>query len=396
MTDFVHEYGIIIVSLAAITCLVVGPRAGAQQIALPDSPLDGQKVFVEKGCVKCHSIMGKGGKVGSDLAKTQASRSPAGIVAMMWNHVSDMSKALQVWQAIPKLDEDELASLIAYLYSISYFDEPGDAVWGRVVFEKSGCQKCHQVGRIGGEIGPPLDGLKRFGSPLFLVQEMWNHGLGMSRTMERLELKRPVFEGSEVADLLKYLQSISIPEEDHVIYMIPGSPKRGEMLFQSKGCINCHKIGAKGKAIGPNLAKKQFHRGATAIAGIMWNHGYMMWKTMKDLDVDLPKFVENELADIIAYLYFLEFQQQAGNSARGKELVEAKGCTNCHTIGGKGGGIGPELAQSQDFSSFITIAARMWNHNLDMQKRMIESNIPFPRFAEREMIDLLAYIRSQQ
>ena len=391
-----HHNVLASVSLVALVLILSVYRLAAQDIPLPNNPLDGQKVFVEKGCVKCHSIMGKGGKIGSDLAKTQAKQSPAGIVAMMWNHVSDMRHAMEIWQSIPKLDENELANLVAYLFSISYLDEPGDAAWGRVVFEKSGCQKCHQVGGVGGKIGPPLDKARRFGSPLFLAQEMWNHGFGMSRTMERLGLTRPEFEGSEISDLLTYLQSINQAREENVSYMIPGSPKIGEKLFESKGCINCHQIGAKGKAVGPDLTKKQFHLGAAAIAGTMWNHGFLMWKKMKDLDITLPKFEGNEMADIISYLYFLEFQQQTGNPDRGKELVEAKGCTSCHRIGGRGGTAGPELGRSQRVSNFISIAAKMWNHNLDMQKRMQESNIPFPRFAEHEMVDLLAYIRFQE
>ena len=371
------------------------PCLSRQEMPLPENPLEGQKLFSEKGCVRCHSIMGRGGKIGSDLAKTQANHSPAGIVALMWNHAADMSKAMEVWQSIPKLTEQELASVVSFLFSIDYFDEPGDVVWGKVVFEKSGCRRCHQVGGNGGKIGPALDKVSRFGSPLFLAQAMWNHGVGMSRTMERLGLARPTFEGSEFADLLKYLQSISAGDNYEMSFMVPGSPKKGERLFRSKGCITCHAVGEQRKAIGPDLTKKQFRRGAIAIAGSMWNHGYRMWQTMKQREITPPRFEGNELADIIAYLYFLEFQQRAGDPVRGKDLVQSKGCINCHLIGGRGGASGPDLARSQHFSNVLTIAARMWNHNLDMQKRMRESNIPFPRFAEREMTDLLSYIRFQ-
>ena len=117
---------------------------------------------------------------------------------------------------------------------------------------------------------------------------------------------------------------------------------------------------------------------------------------MKELEIDPLKFEGNQMADIIAYLYFLEFQRQTGDPAHGKELVEAKGCTKCHTLGGKGGTSGPDLSRSQRLSNYITVAAAMWNHNLDMQKRMKEMNIPFPRFAEHEMLDVLAYIRFQK
>lgn len=382
------------IGLPALFLAAAVPSSAWQEMPLPENPLEGQRLFSEKGCVKCHSIRGKGGSVGSDLAKTQANRSPAAMVTMMWNHAADMSKALEVWQTIPKLSERELASLVSYLFAIEYFDEPGDQERGRVVFERSGCQKCHQVGGKGGKFGPPLDKLKRFGSPLFLAQAMWNHGVGMSATMERMKQKRPTFVGSEVADLLKYLQSLS-GTEDEMSFMVPGNPKDGERLFQSKGCINCHAVGKKGKAVGPDLTKKQFRRGAIDIAGTMWNHGYRMWKTMKRRGISLPKFEGNELADIIAYLYFLEFQQEVGDPARGKDLVVRKGCVHCHAVGGRGGTSGPDLARTQHFSNFLTIAARMWNHNLDMQRRMEEAKIPFPRFAEREMVDLLAYIGSR-
>ncbi len=382
--------------LVLLATLVSSSRLEAQQLPLPNTPLDGQRLFVEKGCVKCHSIMGKGGTIGSDLAKVQAGRTPGAIVAMMWNHASDMSKAMEIWQTIPKLSEAELANLLAYLFSINYLDEPGDPDRGKVVFDKNGCGKCHQVGGVGGRIGPPLDKVKAFGSPLFLAQAMWNHGFEMSRGMEQLGVKRPSFEGSGIADLLSYFRSLTHTEQATVSYMIPGSPRVGEMLFRSKRCISCHKIGENGKAIGPDLTKKQFRPGAMSIAGIMWNHGDLMWKKMKQLKISRPKFEGNEMADLIFYLYFLRFLEQTGDPVRGKNLVEAKGCAKCHAIGGRGAIVGPDLAKAEHFGSFIAFAASMWNHNLEMQKRMTEFKIPFPRFAEDEMIDVLAYIRSQK
>lgn len=371
-------------------------RAQVQKFPLPNNPLDGQKLFVKKGCVNCHSIMGKGGKIGSDLAKKLAGYSGGGIIAMMWNHSSDMSRAMQTWQTAPKLNENELADLVGYLYSISYFDEPGDPAAGKIVFRKNGCLKCHRVGDQGGVVGPALDKIRRYGSPLFLAQAMWNHSIAMTQKIQQYKYKRPEFMGSDIANLFSYLLSIARRNKDSIGYMVPGSPRNGEVLFREKGCIDCHKIGNEGNAIGPDLTKKYLRFGAATIAGIMWNHQFRMWEKMKQLDIPPPKFEENEMADVIAYLYFLGFQQEAGNPANGKKLVAQKGCIQCHTIGGRGGTTAPTLEKSQRFTSYITIASRMWNHNIDMQKRMKEVNIPFPRFTEQEMLDVLAYIRSQR
>lgn len=367
-----------------------------QEFPLPKNPLDGQRLFIDKGCAHCHSIMGRGGKVGSDLAKKLAGHNPAGIIAMMWNHASDMSRAMEMKQTVPNLNENELADLVGYLYSISYFDEPGDAAAGKIVFEKNGCVECHRVGNRGGSVGPSLEKIKYYGSPLFLAQAMWNHSIAMSQKMQQHRHKRPEFVGTDMANLFRYLLSIARYNIDSIGYMVPGSPRNGEMLFREKGCIDCHKIGNEGKTIGPDLTKKHFRLGAATIAGIMWNHQFRMWKKMKQLAIPPPKFEENEMVDVIAYLYFLGFQQETGNPSNGKKLAAKKGCTQCHTIGGQGETKAPVLEKSQQFTSYITIASRMWNHNIDMQKRMKEANIPFPRFTEQEMLDVLSFIRFQQ
>ncbi len=219
--------------------LFLGSPLLAQEVALPNDPLLGQRVFVRKGCVNCHAIFGQGGHVGRDLGKTQAQRGPAGIVAMMWNHSPEMSQVMQRPQEMPMFTEREMADLIAFLYFLSYLDEPGVPQRGRAVLEQKRCLSCHSIGGQGGAIGSPLDKVGRFANPLSLAQSMWNHGTGMTATMAARGVARPTFEGSELVDLFAYLSQVGPREADVRTYLIPGRPSIGARLFQQKGCINC-------------------------------------------------------------------------------------------------------------------------------------------------------------
>jgi hypothetical protein len=42
----------------------------------------------------------------------------------------------------------------------------------------------------------------------------------------------------------------------------------------------------------------------------------------------------------------------------------------------------------------MEIVASMWNHSQEIQKAVGEQNMPWPRFKEGEMVDLLEFIRN--
>ena len=45
-----------------------------------------------------------------------------------------------------------------------------------------------------------------------------------------------------------------------------------------------------------------------------------------------------------AMTFLLAVTAAAADAPKGKELVQANGCTNCHKIEGKGGNVGPDLS----------------------------------------------------
>src|SRR5207244_2681602 len=63
------------------------------------------------------------------------------------------------------------------------------------------------------------------------------------------------------------------------IEIIPGSSVRGADIFQSKGCVDCHKSGGVGGNIAPDLTQpnKNIHT-PMQLASALWNHAPRMWR----------------------------------------------------------------------------------------------------------------------
>lgn len=386
-----------LLGLLGLTLLLILNLEGLpeENYTLPKDPLKGQELFINKGCIKCHSIQGVGGKIGPDLGKGGFNSSLIQIAGIMWNHspkMSDKMRELKIPR--PKFEVTEIADLIAYLYYLNYFDEPGNPLKGKVLFKEKECIKCHSIGGEGRDIGPSLDKTRYYVSPIFMAQTMWNHGLEMNLKMKELGIGWPTFEGNEIVDIISYVQSASKAEVKERVYILPGSPQEGKRLFSEKGCIRCHSIRGEGGNVGPDLSKRGLRRSATQVAGTMWNHGPNMWKKMEEIGIPRPKFSGKEMADLIAYLYFINYFDELGNPQEGKKLFAQKGCIMCHSIRGEGGNVGPELTKSKASLSPINAATEMWNHAPIIEEKMREKQLPWPKFEGNEIIDLLEYLRS--
>lgn len=362
---------------------------------LPQNPLKGRELFTSKGCIKCHAIRGEGGKVGPDLGKTVGQRSFFEVASIMWNHSPVMSEKMRELKVPrPKFSAEEMADMLAFLYFLNYFEEPGNPAQGKAIFARKGCFKCHAVGGVGGREGPSLDELKRYVSPIMVAQAMWNHAPQMTKRMKELGITRPTLERNEIVDLIAYLQQAANGTSRERVYAIPGSPAEGEKLFSAKGCVRCHSVRGKGGKVGPDLAQSQLSLSATQVAGVMWNHAGQMEKTMQGREISWPQFSGKEMADLVSYLYFINFYGPRADAGKGKRLFSAKGCVTCHSIRGQGGKVGPDLARSEAVASPVATAQAMWNHAPLMEQRMGPSKVSWPRFDKNEMADLLAYLVS--
>ncbi|MEW6212796.1 MAG: c-type cytochrome [Acidobacteriota bacterium] len=283
--------------------------------------------------------------------------------------------------------------MISHLYYLNYFNEPGDEIAGRELFFEKGCIKCHSIASQGGNIGPPLDKFKSDVSTLSIAQAMWNHSPDMVARMADLGIDKPYFKQKEMANLLTFIRSQaadSVPDEK---FLLPGSPLSGQRLFAEKSCIRCHSIYGRGGRIGPDLSRKGYYGSGASIVGAMWNHDSLMSLKAQEAGTSRPAFSKSEMADIIAYLYFIRSTDIAGDASTGKRLFEQKGCAQCHSTR-QGEQIGPDLSTSDASISPVKLAAAMWNHVPVAGGLMEEKGLHWPMFNGDEMGDLIAYLKS--
>jgi cytochrome c2 len=389
MTSKGFAQWLVTVFVFGLACRPVPGFGAAQEIPLVSgNPARGRDVYVEKGCIACHTVREPGSKVGPDLAAALVGKGIVGIAAAMLNHYPKMSLARRERNAaLPVLSPGEMDDLVAYLLFINFLHEPGSVEKGRTLFSQKGCRRCHGLSPGAASIGPPLGRAMLAAPPIQVAQEMWNHGTQMTATMLERQVPRSTFDGQEMADLLAFLGAAVEPLPGRGA-ALPGDPVAGRVLFQSKGCARCHVKGEGGETIGPDLVARPWYKTATAIAAAMWNHGPAMWTQMKETGVTPPRFADNEMGDVIAYLYLLHSANRPSTPERGRKLWTEKHCAQCHEAGGPG----PDLTTVEQLDTPIHFAAEMWNHAPSMQAFVADAGLPWPVFEESEVLDLVGYL----
>ena len=99
-----------------------------------------------------------------------------------------------------------MADLIAYLYFLGFFDDPGDPVKGKELFAAKGCVRCHSVKGDGGKVGPDLAQIQAFASSIDAVQALWNHVPMMEEATRQRGIAWPLLQGQDMADVVDYVR----------------------------------------------------------------------------------------------------------------------------------------------------------------------------------------------
>ena len=383
--------------IAAVAILLWAQGAAfAQPLFSPtQDPVAGARVFGAKGCSKCHSINGIGGKVGPDLGRIQRPRTFYDLAAAMWNHLPGMAERMrQLKIQRPSLSPSETGDLIAFLYTLNYFDRPGNAQVGKRLFAGKKCIVCHQVAGVGGVVGPNLDFLKQYGSPIFVAAAMWNHGPAMAEAMQDRAIARPTFSGSELLDLITYLKATGPEGAEGPLYILHGRPEQGRRLFAERRCIECHSAAGQGGKVGPDLAQRALHRSITQFAEAMWNKAPAMMSAMKIRGIAVPRLQAEEMADIVAYLYSVQYFAGPGDAGNGRELAAAKGCLACHSAEGRGNKAAVDLAQVKGLESPAAVISALWNHSFITERRVEGQKALWLELRPEQVANLIAFLQT--
>jgi mono/diheme cytochrome c family protein len=345
---------------------------------IPGDARRGEQLFQSEQCIQCHSLKGRGGTLAPDLARRIGrDYTPTVMASLMWNH------APQMWAAMkrtgiqkPTLTPASASDLFAYFVSARYFEKPGDAGRGKAAFAARHCAECHGIRSSPAGGGPPVAKWESLADPVALAQQMWNHGAQMREAFARKKLAMPKLSAQELTDMLVYLQHL--PETRNLAqnFSFEGAGT-GEQLFTSKGCAGCH----TGKLALENRLRNQT---LTEIAVDMWNH-------QPGMQNPPPKLTQEEMRQILDYIWARQYFLGQGNVAAGQKVFAEKNCAVCHNDPSSGA---PQLAKGKNGYSDITMVSALWEHGPRMLDLMEQKKLAWPRFTARQMSDLIAYLNS--
>jgi mono/diheme cytochrome c family protein len=357
------------------------PLAGASLPVIPGDSARGARLFQTEQCVHCHSVNGKGGKIGVDLGRAvPRNYSPAYLASTMWNHAPVMWAAMEgAGIEKPQLSPQAAADLFAFFYSARFFEKPGDAARGRATFEQKRCAVCHGITESRAEGAPPVTKWDSLADPILLAQQMWNHSFHMRQAFARRKLEWQSLTAAELEDILVYLRSL--PETAGLESRFSNtSGAGGERIFRVKGCANCH--------VGKLALEDRLHNMTlTEIAVDMWNHAPRMAQTP-------PTLSPEEMRQLLSFLWMRQFVYPGGDVAAGKQVFHERHCADCHISGRHGA---PALPGQARKYSEVAIISALWLHGPQMLNRMKQAGVGWPRFANaQEVANLTAYLNSIQ
>jgi len=171
--------------------------------------------------------------------------------------------------------------------------------------------------------------------------------------------------------------------------------QRGERLFQSEGCVQCHSVDGAGGKIAPDLGKRIDRNYTPALlASVMWNHAPVMWAAMDRQGIRTSAIDEQGAGDLFAYFYAARFFDKPGDAARGKRLFTSKHCSECHGITGPKDEDAKPVIGWESIGHPILLAEAMWNHAENMQQAFADRKVPRPEISGQDLSDILVYLRN--
>ena len=347
----------------------------------------GADVLRSENCLRCHSVraheiprfgqQGEGGNTAPDLSRPMGRRfTPAVLASLMWNHAPVMWASMKD-QGIerPQVSEQDGDDLFAYFFSLRFFEKPGEAERGKQVFETKHCAECHALDQKDGGPGHPVSTWKSLSDPILLVHDMWDHVEAMQNALAERKRGWVTLSGQELTDLSLYLQNLPQIPKAPAEFSLP-DPASGEAAFKAT-CIRCH-TGSM------SLETRLSNMTLLDVAAAMWNHIPKM--------KDVPRTSQEDMREIVAYIWERQYLGPPGNPARGARIFEAKRCAVCHNDPQSGAPKLPSGNAGYTTSSMIHV---LWTHGPQMLDKMKQKGLAWPHLSADDVSNVVAYLNSR-
>jgi cytochrome c2 len=372
------------------------PPAPRRALYIVGNAQRGASLFYgDKQCGICHSVNGSGGRVAPDLSGERPSNPAMGwIVAVLWNHGPGMWRQIgQKNRAYPKMDSQEMADILAFLYHASNVGRPGDPTAGQRVFSEKGCIHCHAVNSQGGKTAPDLGTLPNRGDADAWTSAMLNHAASMVGPITSTLGQWPQFSGTEMNDLIAYV-SQGTPQPTVMPHNIRGNAEKGWGVVQAR-CMPCHTVRGQGGNLGPELGPDRDLPLTTAkFASVMWNHAPAMLQRSREAGIAAPQLQGNEMADLRAFLASLRYFEPTGSPLVGERIFSERGCAACHGPEAQGTKMGPPLKATAEAYTAVSFSAALWRHGPRMIDRAEKFGLSWPTLKAADIGDLVSFLNA--
>jgi cytochrome c551/c552 len=104
-----HRRRILAVGMVLILILI---SSSVDAQFLPEDPTKGSRLFVSKGCVRCHALKGEGGKIGPDFGRIDLGNTQLDMVAKLSNHIPSMNVGMQRGKMIKPNLRNHVANIL--------------------------------------------------------------------------------------------------------------------------------------------------------------------------------------------------------------------------------------------------------------------------------------------
>ncbi|MBI4888464.1 MAG: c-type cytochrome [Acidobacteria bacterium] len=340
----------------------------------------GRTVFGEARCVTCHRLEGRGGTMGPELTTVGSKVGRAWLFSFIKDPTHDQPGTLMLRY---RFTDDQIRDLVAYLTedlidpgapqasSEVRYVEPALIERGREAFVRHGCYGCHRFsGMVDlGKIGPSLLGI---GDRAIEAADFRNAAVVPSRpnwlflklrAPDTLadQSRMPTFNFSEPDAAAAVVALLSIRRADLPVSRVTDQPR--PVRYEPQGtfgalvaryrCLSCHQT----RGWGGELSTVPLDR-----IGSQLQHAYLVSylqlpsAVRVSLEERMPWFrmtreEARTLADYLAGVFVDDSLERpvpldADAARRGARLYQTLGCRGCHSLGGTGGYVGPDLSDS--------------------------------------------------
>jgi cbb3-type cytochrome oxidase cytochrome c subunit len=368
--------------------------AKAESVDVKGSPERGKKIFLDSRCVSCHSVEGRGGDIGPELAKISSKAIAQRLIQVIKNPHELWDDSKMPIYGFADADINDLVEFMKEDYIDLELDEQqaarqiqrvgkANSDGGKELIEEYGCAGCHNKidgvqdrGEIGAEltsIGAIHISLLEFGeikvSPKDRTVPNWLYNKMINPRLFKPGLKMPDFSFNDLdaEAVTTYLLSLKAEEVPAAYFLPLGEPlsthaPQGEFgkILNKYRCLVCHKINGRGGQMANDLSQEGSR------VKREWLQKFMQAPdTIRPILVErMPPFkiLDAEVEALNAYfrttLMDDRVEDLAGRVAEmplgdpnsilaGRKLFYVKyACNACHQIHLKGGLIGPDLTKA--------------------------------------------------